>query len=216
MAIVSGDGLVIRGKVGQVTFVYRKGTNFTRLNTDRRDAKSPAQLAQRGLYGQIQRLGSLWNRDFIAPYFQGNLSLESPYNRYIKYNWPLWDKSRPAWQCALPFWNVPLTILFFAALLAGESPDTATLAIMFDIPADLIPASPELYGFWTAGDAANFTKLTPRPVTAPGEQTFDFPVPAAAAELPLFCVCWLQASGTTRPLTMPANIEADYLVLDHL
>jgi hypothetical protein len=208
MAIIHNDGIILRGKMGAVTCVYRKGTNFTRMNTPHRDPKSPAQLAQRSRYGQLQRLGSLWNRDFIAPYFQGDRAAHSPYNRFIKYNWTLWDKTTPPWQVALPFWDIPRLVPFSIQLEDQDSSAAAAVKILAQIPPDLFAAGAEFYGFYTRDSPEVFYKFTPQPVTASGPQTFDTGIDRALGLANVYCLCWLQTPGTTIPLCMPANLSA--------
>jgi hypothetical protein len=93
------------GKLGAMVFETRKGGVYARKYVDRNKSRTPAQIAQRSLYGQLQGLGSIWQSAFIRPYFSGDLKTQNPYNRFIAYNWPLWDKATPAWLCAVPFWG---------------------------------------------------------------------------------------------------------------
>jgi hypothetical protein len=205
MALIEGAGLILRGKLGAVTCVYRKGTNFTRINNGRKDAKSPAQLAHRALYGQLQRLGALWNRDFIAPYYQGNTALESPYTRFIKYNWPRWDKTRPAWQAAIPFWDVTRRIDFTPVVPPPEAPPGETVKIAADIPEDAAAEGAEFYGYFSTAGPATFVKFTPQSAAAAGPALFDTGIASDGPLASIFFVCWLQRPASTMPLCMPQN-----------
>ncbi|GMO41734.1 MAG: hypothetical protein Pg6C_02730 [Treponemataceae bacterium] len=103
------------------------------------------------LYGEFQRLGSLWNKDFITPYFQGDRNRELPFNSFIKYNWARRDKVTPPWKSAIPFWDVPQSVTFGSAPFPGDTHDKTPVKIIADIPASLSRRGVEFYGFYTRG-----------------------------------------------------------------
>lgn len=105
MAIIDVTTGIIRGKLGNLVFEYRMGTNYARKYVERKAPPSERQIAHRKLYAQLQGLGSLWLADLIKPYFLGDPAQQSPYRQFIKYNWARWDKIIPAWTIAVPFWG---------------------------------------------------------------------------------------------------------------
>jgi hypothetical protein len=105
MAIIDINTGIIRGKLGGMVFEYRMGTNYARKYVERKPPPSANQIAHQKLYAQLQGLGSIWLADLIKPYFLGDQTQQCAYRQFIKYNWPRWDKTVPAWTIALPFWG---------------------------------------------------------------------------------------------------------------
>jgi hypothetical protein len=105
MAIIDINTGIIRGKLGNIVFEYRMGTNYARKYVATKPPPSAKQAAHRKLYAQLQGLGSLWLADLIKPFFLGDQTQQCAYREFIKYNWPRWDKALPAWTIALPFWG---------------------------------------------------------------------------------------------------------------
>jgi hypothetical protein len=208
MAVIETDGAIIRGKMGAITFAYRRGTNYSRAYGKGHDPKTPAQLEQRARYGQFQRLGSLWNRDFITPYFQGDRTRELPFNSFIKYNWARWDKVSPPWKSALPFWDVPQTVNFGSVPFPGTTHDTTPLKILADVPAELADPTLEFYGFFTVGEAAHFVKLRKKKARGEGWKVFDTDIILGNSNADIFYICWFQRLGKTTPYCMPVNQQA--------
>jgi hypothetical protein len=132
MAIIDISTGIIRGKLGNIVFEYRMGTNYARKYVDKKPPPSENQAAHRRLYAQLQGLGSLWLADLIKPYFLGDQTQKCAYREFIKYNWPLWDKAVPAWTTALPFWDY------------GDPPALAvdTVSVTGNVIVDLFPPAP--------------------------------------------------------------------------
>jgi hypothetical protein len=105
MAIIDMNTGIIRGKLGNMVFEYRMGTNYARKYVEKKVPPSEKQKAHQRLYAQLQGLGSLWLADLIKPYYVGDQTQHCAYREFIKYNWPRWDKIVPAWTIALPFWG---------------------------------------------------------------------------------------------------------------
>jgi hypothetical protein len=164
MAVIEiGEG-ILHGKQGPITFVYRKGVNFTRVTVTPKNPRSPAQQAHRALFGQLMSLGAIWNRDFITPYFQGDLTTQTPYPRFIKYNWRHWGKTLPAWREALPFWGLPRSVPFGAVPFPGDTGDVIPLKILAHIGDLAAFPNAELYGFYTDAQPEDYYKLRPQPI----------------------------------------------------
>jgi hypothetical protein len=105
MAIIDTTTGIIRGKLGNIVFEYRMGTNYARKYVPKKPPPSENQVAHQKLYAQLQGLGSIWLADLIKPYFLGDQTRQCAYRQFIKYNWARWDKTVPAWSVALPFWG---------------------------------------------------------------------------------------------------------------
>ena len=208
MAVIETDGTIIRGKMGAITFAYRRGTNYSRAYGKGHDPQTPAQLEQRARYGQFQRLGSLWNKDFITPYFQGDRTSQLPFNSFIKYNWTRWDKVTPPWQSALPFWDVPQTVVFGSVAYPGTAYDTLLIKIIADVPAALEQTLLEFAGFYTEGEASHFVKLRKKKSLGLGWRVFDTDIKLGTSSTPIFFICWFQKVGETIPYCMPVNKQA--------
>jgi hypothetical protein len=207
MARISITDNISRGKIGAVVCEYRRGTNYARSNPPRIDAKSSLQLLHRARYGQLQKLGSIWNRDFVTPYFQGNRETELPYNKFINYNWRHWDKESPAWESAVPFWGLQQLVPFGTVAFAGSSFSSMPLKIISNIPADPLFSAAELSGFSTHGEPENFVKAAPQSSTGPGWQTFDTGLNAENPLIRLFYISWLQVASSCIPVCMPVNFQ---------
>jgi hypothetical protein len=132
MAIIDISTGIIRGKLGNIVFEYRMGTNYARKYVDKKPPPSANQTAHRKLYAQLQGLGSIWLADLIKPYFLGDQSEKCAYREFIKYNWPRWVKTVPAWTIALPFWGY------------GDPPALAvdTVSVTGNVIVDLFPPPP--------------------------------------------------------------------------
>jgi hypothetical protein len=132
MAIIDITTGIIRGKLGNIVFCERMGTNYARKYVKTPNHSSEKQVAHRRLYAQLQGLGSLWLRDLIKPYFQGDPLQVSAYRQFIKYNWHQWDKIVPAWTVALPFWG------YGNPAIVAITPDMVSGNVIID----LFPPSP--------------------------------------------------------------------------
>jgi hypothetical protein len=132
MAIIDISTGIIRGKLGNIVFEYRMGTNYARKYVDKKPPPSENQTAHRKLYAQLQGLGSLWLADLIKPYFLGDQTQKCAYREFIKYNWPRWDRIVPAWTIALPFWGY------------GDPPVMAvdSVSVTGNVIVDLFPPPP--------------------------------------------------------------------------
>ena len=145
MAIIDINTGIIRGKLGNIVFSYRMGTNYARRHVPTKPPPTPAQAAHRRLYAQLQGLGSLWLADLIKPYFLGDQTQQCAYRQFIKYNWPIWDKQSPAWVMALPFWGY------------GDPPvlDVRPGPVAGEVTADMFPPPP----LSVSGCAPRFLKV---------------------------------------------------------
>jgi hypothetical protein len=132
MAIIDLSTGIIRGKLGNIVFEYRMGTNYARKYVDKKPPPSEKQKAHRRLYAQLQGLGSIWLYDLIKPYFLGDQTQQCAYREFIKYNWARWDKIEPVWTIALPFWN------------HGDPPVMSidTVSVTGNVIVDLYPPAP--------------------------------------------------------------------------
>ncbi|MDR0451577.1 MAG: hypothetical protein LBH15_00880 [Treponema sp.] len=133
----------MRGKLGAIVFETRKGAVYARKHVDRNKSRTPAQLAHRALYGQLQGLGSIWQSAFIRPYFSGDTGTQNPYNRFIAHNWAQWDKATPAWLCAVPFWGYGTPGPF--SLDAAPGPDALGLSMYPPPGYGVSTCTPRLY-----------------------------------------------------------------------
>jgi hypothetical protein len=79
MAIIDITTGIIRGKLGNIVFEYRMGTNYARKYVDRKPPPSANQAAHRKLYAQLQGLGSLWLAGLIKPYYLGDQTQKCAY-----------------------------------------------------------------------------------------------------------------------------------------
>ncbi|MDR2759792.1 MAG: hypothetical protein LBB78_10485 [Spirochaetaceae bacterium] len=122
MAIIEVSTGIIRGKLGNIVFIYRMGTNYAQKYVAHKPPATEKQAAHRRLYAQLQGLGSLWLRDLIKPNYSGDPALQSPYRQFIKYNWAHWDKVVSAWTVALPFWGygIPPVMVVDAESVTGN------------------------------------------------------------------------------------------------
>jgi hypothetical protein len=127
MAIIDITTGIIRGKLGNIVFCERMGTNYARKYVKNPNKPSAKQEAHRRLYAQLQGLGSIWLRDLIKPYFQGDPLMVSAYRQFIKYNWRHWDKIVPAWKIALPFWG------YGEAAMMAINPDMVSGNVTVDL-----------------------------------------------------------------------------------
>jgi hypothetical protein len=132
MAIIDLSTGIIRGKLGNIVFEYRMGTNYARKYVAKSPPPSEKLKAHRKLFAQLQHLGSIWLAGLIKPYYTGDLTNTCAYRQFIKYNWPRWDKIVPAWTIALPFWGYAAAPVM--AVSADEAADTVTV--------DLFPPQP--------------------------------------------------------------------------
>ena len=146
MAIIDVINNCLRGKLGGVVCEYRRGVNYMRANVKQPDPKTRAQQKHRYLFGQLQGLGAIWKSGYINPYYSGDLSTTVPFNKFISYNWSIWDKSTSAWLCAVPFWG-------YGANLASSGSDPFTLSI----PSTVTPYQAKIIGFTTTDKADGIT-----------------------------------------------------------
>jgi hypothetical protein len=116
---------MLRGKLGSAIFAVRYEYNYARKYTVPRDPKAPLVVLHRSLFGQLQGLGRIWNEAFIKPFFSGDLETQIPYNRFIHYNWPRWNKVSPVTLSAVPFWGYGVT----PTLLVQPNPLTDLVTI---------------------------------------------------------------------------------------
>lgn len=105
MALINLQTGHMRGKIGGMVAEVRKGYNYVRQYAHQPNPRTPAQIIHRNKYAQLQGLGSQLLNPYINKYFSGDINTQIPYNRFIKYNWSIWDKQEKAWKMALPFWG---------------------------------------------------------------------------------------------------------------
>jgi hypothetical protein len=140
LAIIDISTGIIRGKVGEIVFEYRAGTNYAREYAPKKPPPSDKQKAHQKVYGQLQGLGSIWLSGLIKPYFLGDPKEQCAYREFIRYNWASWDRKVPAWTVALPFWGYgsPPVLAVYADMAAG----TVTADLFPPLPFSLSALSP--------------------------------------------------------------------------
>lgn len=200
MAIIDISTGIIRGKLGNVVFEYREGTNYARKYTPKKPPPSENQKAHRQKYGQLQGLGSVWLGGLIKPYFLGDQKEQCAYRQFIRYNWPLWDKAVPAWTQALPFWGY------------GDPPalavDSKTLAGY--VAADLFPPPPlSLSGSYPRflkihGDNLNWEDI-PEYTTLPDRHRAILPDAGGYEAGTWNLLCWYTGEPGGPPVTDPVR-----------
>lgn len=208
MARVISEQATLKGKLGGIVFQCRGTTNYGRSYSKPTAKQTEKQEEHRSQYGQVMRLGSLWNRDFIKPYYQGGTTNGSPFTEFIKYTWQHWDKQNPAWQTAIPFWNVERIILFGSVCYPGTKKDNTPLHIMANIPQTLSTPQSELYGFHVSRSPEYYHKIPAQPVGSGGIQCFKTDL-ETESDIPIsHYVCWLQSATEKKALCMPVNQNA--------
>jgi hypothetical protein len=205
MAVVEKGGQIIRGRVGDLVFQYRWGTNYARRYVIPANPRTEAQSGHRKRFAEMQRVASLWNREFITPYFQGDRQKENPRNKFIKYNWAEWDKESPVWQSAVPFWGIKRKLPWATVFCPGERPDEIPVKVIGCIPEDLTGSDIRFYGFYIQGNAETFIQFPLQKVSSSGIQLFDTGLNAYSSEETIHYIPWLETAEERTPLTMPVN-----------
>jgi hypothetical protein len=200
MAIIDISTGIIRGKLGNIVFEYRMGTNYARRYVAAKPPPSAAQAAHRALYAQLQGLGSVWLEGLIKPYFLGDPSQQCAYRQFIKYNWPLWNKRVPAWTVALPFWGYKTT----PTLEVRPDPDAGTItADLFPPPAfDLAGCSPRF--FRILAENLNYVEI-PRYQTLSDRHRVILPDAAGYSNGSWNLLAWYTPPGGETPITNPVR-----------
>jgi hypothetical protein len=200
MAIIDISTGIIRGKLGNMVFEYRMGTNYARKYVAKKPPPSAKQKAHQKLYAQLQGLGSIWLADLIKPYFLGDQTQQCAYRQFIKYNWPLWDKTVPAWTIALPFWGY------------GNPPvmDIDHVSVTGNVIVDLYPPPP----FSLSACAPHFLqvlkenlnwKVLPAYDTLPDRYRVILPDSAGYNAGEWNMLAWVSGSADQTPITNPVR-----------
>jgi hypothetical protein len=200
VAIIDITTGIIRGKLGNIVFSYRMGTNYARRHVPKKPPPSPAQTSHRKLYAQLQGLGSVWLNGLIKPFYQGDQSQECAYRQFIKYNWPRWDKQDPAWSIALPFWGY------------GDPPAMNVIAdpASGGVTVDLFPPAPLGVGgcsprmFQILRENFNW-KVINSYTTLPDRHRAILPDAAGYSSGSWNLLAWYTAPGGDAPITDPVR-----------
>jgi hypothetical protein len=200
MAIIDLSTGIIRGKLGNIVFEYRLGTNYARKYVDKKPPPSESQKAHRKLYAQLQGLGSIWLADLIKPYFLGDQSQQCAYRQFIKYNWPRWVKTVPAWTIALPFWGY------------GDPPAMAVdiVSVTDNVKVDLFPPAP----FSVSGSTPHFLQILKENLnwititgyeTLPDRHRVILPDAGGYKAGAWNMLAWYSGAGSLSPITDPVR-----------